>query len=158
MVSLPERIILFMLVAAGPFLLIVVPIGAFLTMSFFRMENQQIVHDLSLANYAAFFSSWTYVKTLLLTLWLCAEVTLIGLLIGYPIAYFIWRRSGRTRTILLLLFVLPLFMSYIVKIFTMRSMSFTGTGFESGKRIVALAARYGATSSLRVSMMPSETG
>lgn len=121
MVSLPERIILFMLVAAGPFLLIVVPIGAFLTMSFFRMENQQIVHDLSLANYAAFFSSWTYVKTLLLTLWLCAEVTLIGLLIGYPIAYFIWRRSGRTRTILLLLFVLPLFMSYIVKIFTMRS-------------------------------------
>ncbi len=121
MVSLPERIILFMLVAAGPFLLIVVPIGAFLAMSFFRMENQQIVHDLSLANYAAFFSSWTYVKTLLLTLWLCAEVTLIGLLIGYPIAYFIWRRSGRIRTILLLLFVLPLFMSYIVKIFTMRS-------------------------------------
>lgn len=121
MLSLPRRVLIFLAVMTTPVLLIVVPIGAFLIMSFFRLENQQIVADMSLTNYIAFFSSWTYVKTLLLTLLLCAEVTLIGVVVGYPIAYFIWRRPSRSRYILLLLFVLPLFMSYIVKIYTMRS-------------------------------------
>ena len=121
MLSLPRRVLIFLAVMTTPVLLIVVPIGAFLIMSFFRLENQQIVADMSLTNYIAFFSSWTYVKTLLLTLLLSAEVTLIGVVVGYPIAYFIWRRPSRSRYILLLLFVLPLFMSYIVKIYTMRS-------------------------------------
>lgn len=121
MMRLPGRLALFAVVMAGPVAFVAVPIGTFVVMSFWRVENQQIVADASLANYAAFFGNWTYLKTFLLTLVLCAEVTLIGLLVGYPIAYFIWRRRGRARTVLLLLFVMPLFMSYIVKIYTMRS-------------------------------------
>lgn len=116
-----SRIGLFALVAAGPILLIVIPIGAFMVVSFWRVESQQIVPDATLANYAAFFGNAAYTKTFALTLLLCAEVTLIDVLLGYPIAYFIWRRRGRTRTMLLLLFVIPLFMSYIVKVYTMRS-------------------------------------
>ena len=115
------RIGLFVLVGAGPLLLIVIPIGAFIIMSFWRVDNQQIVPDATLANYAAFFGNAAYTKTFALTLLLCAEVTAIDVLLGYPIAYFIWRRRGRTRTVLLLLFVIPLFMSYIVKVYTMRS-------------------------------------
>ena len=53
---------------------------------------------------------------------LCAEVTAIGLALGYPIAYFIWRQPAGRRYALLLLFAIPLFMSYIVKIYTMRSL------------------------------------
>lgn len=115
------RLAVFGLVMAGPILFVVVPIGAFLVMSFWRVENQQIVPAATLDNYAAFFGNWAYLKTFLLTLLLCAEVTAIDVLVGYPIAYFIWRRRGRSRYILLLLFVIPLFMSYIVKIYTMRS-------------------------------------
>jgi len=117
----PARIAIFALVMAGPLIFVALPIGAFVVMSFWRVESQQIVPDATLANYAAFFGNWTYVKTFLLTLLLCAEVTAIGIVVGYPIAYFIWRRRGRMRTVLLLLFVMPLFMSYIVKIYTMRS-------------------------------------
>jgi spermidine/putrescine transport system permease protein len=121
MMSLPIRIALFVLVAAGPVLFVVAPIGAFLVMSFWRVEGSAIIPDLTLDNYAGFFGNWTYFKTFLLTLWLCAQVTLIGVLLGYPIAWFIWKRRQRVRYPLLLLFVMPLFMSYIVKIYTMRS-------------------------------------
>ena len=121
MTGLPARTALFLLVMAGPLLFVVVPIGGFIVMSFWRLEQQQIVVDATLLNYQAFFGNWTYLKTFLLTLVLCAEVTAIGVAAGYPIAYFIWRRRGALRYALLLLFVLPLFMSYIVKIYTMRS-------------------------------------
>jgi spermidine/putrescine transport system permease protein len=120
-VSPLARLGLFALVMLGPILFVAVPIGAFFVMSFWRVESQQIVPDATLVNYVAFFGNWTYLKTFLLTLLLCAEVTAIGVVIGYPIAYWIWRRRGAARTILLLLFVMPLFMSYIVKIYTMRS-------------------------------------
>jgi spermidine/putrescine transport system permease protein len=110
--SLATRIGLFALVMLGPILFVALPIGAFFVMSFWRVESQQIVPDATLVNYIAFFGNWTYFKTFLLTLLLCAEVTAIGVLIGYPIAYWIWRRRGAARTILL---------SYIVKIYTMRS-------------------------------------
>ncbi|MFY8152979.1 MAG: ABC transporter permease, partial [Hyphomicrobiales bacterium] len=121
MMRLPARIALFVLVAAGPVIFVIAPIGAFLVMSFWRVEGHEIVPDTTLLNYAGFFGNWTYFKTFLLTLWLCAQVTLIGVLLGYPIAWFIWKRRQRSRYPLLLLFVMPLFMSYIVKIYTMRS-------------------------------------
>ena len=41
---------------------------------------------------------------------------------GYPIAWFIWQQRGSRRYLLLLLAVVPLFMSYIVKLYTLRSM------------------------------------
>ncbi len=112
---------IFALVIAVPLALILVPIGSFLVLSFWRVENQHIVPAATWANYAAFFENPAYFKTFLLTLLLCAEVTIIDVLFGYPVAYFIWRRRGRTRFVLLLLFVVPLFMSYIVKVYTMRA-------------------------------------
>lgn len=117
----PARLGLFALVAAGPVLLVVLPVASFFVLSFWRVQNGAITPDATLANYGAFFSSPAYWRTFLMTLLLAAEVTAIGIAIGYPVAYFIWRRRGRLRTFLLLLFVLPLFMSYIVKIYTMRS-------------------------------------
>lgn len=110
-----------MLVAAVPFMFVVVPIVAFLVMSFWHMDNGKIVHDLTIVNYTNFFTNKSYFKTFVGTLWLCARVTGIGVLIGYPIAWFIWKRKAKARSMLLLLFVMPLFMSYIVKIYTMRS-------------------------------------
>jgi len=115
------RLAAFALVAAAPVVLVVVPIASFVVMSFWRVDGPDIVPDASLANYAGFFSSPAYWRTFLSTLLLCAEVTAVGLVVGYPVAYFIWRRRGRLRFFLLLIFVMPLFMSYIVKIYTMRS-------------------------------------
>jgi spermidine/putrescine transport system permease protein len=116
-----RRVLLFALVAAVPVLLVAVPLATFLLNSFFRLEGNRIVHDPTLANYATFFADPTYWGVLLKTLWLCARVTAICLAIGFPIAWFVWRQPPARRYLLLLLIVLPLFMSYIVKLYTMRS-------------------------------------
>lgn len=116
-----RQFLLFAGVAALPVFLVLIPLAAFLLNSFFRVENGQIVHDLTLGNYITFLSDPTYWGVLLQTLWLCARVTLICLALAFPIAWFIWRQPPGRRYLLLLLVVLPLFMSYIVKLYTMRS-------------------------------------
>ena len=117
-----KRYGLFVLIATVPFALVVLPLSSFLMMSLYKVDGANIVRQASLDNYIQFFSNASQVRTFSLTLWLCAKVTMIGVLIGFPIAYFIWQRRGRLRYVLLLAFVLPLFMSYIVKIYTMRSL------------------------------------
>jgi spermidine/putrescine transport system permease protein len=112
---------LFAAVAAVPAALVVLPVAGFLAMSFFRVEDGQILRQPTFANYAEFFGTWTYLGTYLGTLWLCFLVTLICLALGYPVAWFIWRQRGRRRYLLLLLAVIPLFMSYIVKLYTLRA-------------------------------------
>ena len=116
------RIIIFFTVAAIPFALILAPIGSFLVLSLFLAEKHQIIHQVTLFNYANFFGNWTYLGTFLGTLLLCLEVMILSLVLGYPIAWFIWRQRGSWRYLLLLLAVVPLFMSYIVKLYTLRSM------------------------------------
>lgn len=115
------RWLIFAAVAAIPFTLVLAPIAAFLLLSFFRVENSQIIREAGLGNYIAFFGNPTYWGTFLGTLWLCAQVMIFAILIGYPVAWFVWKRRGRMRYFLLLLTVLPLFMSYIVKLYTLRS-------------------------------------
>ena len=90
-------------------------------LSLFRVENNQIVREVNLANYAEVFGNPTYRGTFVGSLWLCVQVAAFTLLIGYPVAWFVWRRRGRVRNILLLLTVLPLFMSYIVKLYALRA-------------------------------------
>lgn len=115
------RWLVFAAVAIVPALAVVAPILSFLVLSLFRVEDNQIVREVGLGNYAEVFGNPTYRGTLLGSLWLCTQVAAFTLLIGYPVAWFVWRRRGRTRNILLLLTVLPLFMSYIVKLYAIRA-------------------------------------
>jgi spermidine/putrescine transport system permease protein len=116
------RILIFIAVAAIPLALIVMPIGSFLILSLFHAEKHEIIRNVALTNYANFFGNWTYFGTFLGTVLLCLEVMVLSVLLGYPIAWFIWRQKGSRRYLLLLLATVPLFMSYIVKLYTLRSM------------------------------------
>lgn len=116
-----RRWAVFLAVAIVPALTVVLPILAFLVISLFRVENNQIVRHVSLANYAEVFGNRTYRSTFFGSVWLCTQVAAFSLLVGYPVAWFDWRRTGRTRNVLLLLTALPLFMSYIVKLYTLRA-------------------------------------
>jgi spermidine/putrescine transport system permease protein len=116
------RWLTFAAVAAIPLAFIVAPIGSFLLLSLFRAEKHQIIRDVALTNYANFFGNWTYFGTFLGTLLLCLEVMILSVVLGYPIAWFIWKQRGSRRYLLLLLAAVPLFMSYIVKLYTLRSM------------------------------------
>jgi spermidine/putrescine transport system permease protein len=56
------------------------------------------------------------------------EVAGLTILLGYPVAYLLAALRGRKRYMLLLLLLVPLLMSYIIKIYAIRSI-LGGTGF-----------------------------
>jgi spermidine/putrescine transport system permease protein len=116
------RWLIFLAVAAVPLVFIVAPIASFLLLSLFQADKNLIVRDVTLVNYVNFLGNWTYAGTYLGTLLLCLEVMALSILVGYPIAWYIWQQKGTTRYLLLLLAAVPLFMSYIVKLYTLRSM------------------------------------
>ncbi len=111
-----------------PAVFIIAPLASFLAYSFFRMENGQIVHDLSLGNYRRFFADAIFVPVLWQTCLLCLSVAALATLIGYPVAFLLASLKGRRRHFLLLMVLVPLLMSYIIKIYAIRSI-LGGNGF-----------------------------
>lgn len=112
---------LFFLVALVPSVLVLLPTLTFVVNSFFAVRNGEIVRTFTLSNYSAFLTQPEYWGVFLSTLGLCLQVALLCLVFGYPIAWFIWRLPERFRYGLLFLVILPLFMSYVVKLFAIRS-------------------------------------
>jgi spermidine/putrescine transport system permease protein len=111
-----------------PIIAIVIPLLSFLTYSFFRVDKGEIVRDLSLLNYRRFFTDAIFVPVLWQTCVLCLAVAGLATLIGYPVAFQLANLKGRRRYFLLLLVLVPLLMSYIIKIYAIRSI-LGGNGF-----------------------------
>ena len=104
-----------------PVVVILVPLSSFLVYSVFSVEGNAVLRDPTLANYAEVFGNPAYIGTFVQTMLLAGQVALINLILGYAVAYFIWRRSPRRRYLMLLALAVPLLMSYVIKIYAMRS-------------------------------------
>jgi spermidine/putrescine transport system permease protein len=111
-----------------PIIAIAIPLLSFLAYSFFWVENGQIVHDFSLLNYRRFFTDPIFLHVLGQTCALCLAVAALATMIGYPVAFQLVNLKGRSRYFLLLLVLVPLLMSYIIKIYAIRSI-LGGNGF-----------------------------
>ena len=98
----------------------VIPILMFVVYSFWTVRNQMIYRQLSLVNYARFFTNPMYPTLLLRSLIIAFGVTATTLVFGYPLALKIYRSHGRLKSILYMLIFIPLMTSYIVRIYTMR--------------------------------------
>jgi spermidine/putrescine transport system permease protein len=101
-------------------LFILIPILMFLVYSFWFVENEQIVRQLSLKNYVKFFTNYIYPILLSRSLIIAFGVTIITFVMGYPLALYIYRRTGRFKSIMYMLVVIPLLTSYIVRVYAMR--------------------------------------
>lgn len=105
-----------------PLLFILVPIAGFVAFSFWIRDDMEFRPAFSLTNYQRWFAEPIYANVFIKTLWLATGVMLLDLLIGYPIAWFISRSRGFWRSTMLALLVAPLFISFIVKLYAMRSL------------------------------------
>lgn len=72
---------------------------------------------LSGANFQRIFSQSLYVRVLLVTLRIAAITTLLSVVLGYPLAYWLSGLPKRTRGYMMLLVVVPFWTSYLVKAF-----------------------------------------
>ena len=97
------------------------PFSVFFILFFFTVDGLEINHQLSLANYKEFLVGKIYINTLVRTIFLALIVMFSCILLGYPVAYFLARYAGRFKYVILLMLIIPLFMSYIIKIYMMRS-------------------------------------
>ena len=68
-------------------------------------------------NFAFLFSDKLYALTYLKSVIMAAAATICCLLLGFPIAYGIARSQPRTRSLLLLLIVLPFWISFLLRVY-----------------------------------------
>lgn len=71
----------------------------------------------SVDNYAFVLTEKLYIVTYLKSVLMAAVATLICLLLGFPMAYAIARAEARTRNILLLLIILPFWISFLLRVY-----------------------------------------
>ena len=117
----PARLVLVGLAYGLPILFILVPMLLFLLQSFYYVENGDIVPELTLRNYVRFVADPIYVPMFFRTCALSFGAALITILLGYPVALLLAGLPQRMRYRVALLFVVPLLMSYIIKIYAIRS-------------------------------------
>ncbi len=101
--------------------LILIPLASFLSYSFFTVDGTDIIHEFSLFNFKEFFVDEIYIRTFVRTIFLAIIVMTCCIILGYPVAFFLARYAGRYKYAILLMLIIPLFMSYIIKIYMMRS-------------------------------------
>lgn len=79
--------------------------------------GQGIIDTWELTHYKAFLGDAFYLKVLWRSLVISAEVTLVCLVLGFPLAYWLSRLRGSARAILYLAVLIPLLTSAVVRTF-----------------------------------------
>ena len=97
----------------------VVPLAIVFVYSFLtRGTYGQVLWQFNLGNYLRVFDP-LYLRIFLRSIYLALLTTLVSLLFGYPLGYFIARRSRRWRNVLLLL-VIPFWTNFLVRTYAWR--------------------------------------
>lgn len=90
------------------FIIFVYPLSLILLKSFFDPS-------LTLKHYLHFFSTSIYIRVLLITFKISFSVTLLCLVLGYPIAYLLSRVPDKIRNYLMILVLIPFWTSLLVR-------------------------------------------
>jgi spermidine/putrescine transport system permease protein len=107
LVSLPP------LLWVGIFLLL--PYALMLLHSFWQVRDGLLIHEWTLQNYAKLFQNPVYLTVLFRTMRIAASVTLLSLLLGYALAYYMSFHAGARKDFLYQLVIIPLWVSYLVR-------------------------------------------
>jgi spermidine/putrescine transport system permease protein len=76
----------------------------------------QFLDQLSLRSYARLFDP-LYLTVLWTSFRMAALTTVICILVGYPVAYFLARSTGRLRSLLLFLLLIPFWTNFLIRIY-----------------------------------------
>ena len=74
----------------------------------------------SFENFAWFFSDPTNLSTVIISVLVSIVVTCLCLLIAYPVAYILSKMKGKTAAVLLLLFVMPMWINFVLRAMAMK--------------------------------------
>ena len=94
----------------------VLPFAAMVVLSLAHLEGRAVVYGVDPGNYVRVFTEWPLFKALANSLEITAIVTVISVVLAYPLAAIIaFRVPARWQRLALLLAVLPFWTSYVVR-------------------------------------------
>jgi spermidine/putrescine transport system permease protein len=96
-------------------LFLILPYALMFAHSFWLVRDGVIVHQWNFQNYAKLFQNPVYAAVLFRTARIAASVTVLSLLLGYPVAYFMSFHAGVRKDLLYQLVIVPLWVSYLVR-------------------------------------------
>jgi len=95
---------------------LLVPYAILFCYSFWSVSPQQvIVHNWNLQNYLQLIRNPIYLTVLFRSMRVAATVTLLALVLGYPLAYYVSFHAAKRRDLLYQLVIIPLWASYLVR-------------------------------------------
>ncbi len=97
--------------------LILLPNVFLISYSLWKNELGTIVHVWNVHNYTELFSSQVFITLLKRTLLIAVLSTTFATLIAYPLAYVVVTKFGRYKTLAALLIIVPLWVSYLMRVF-----------------------------------------
>ncbi len=96
-------------------LMLVLPLALIALYSFTQQGNSIISFSFTLDHYVKFFTDPDFLLVLWRSIVIAIKTTVISLLLGYPVAYFISRSSERMQNILVLCITLPMWINMLVR-------------------------------------------
>jgi len=95
---------------------LLVPYAMLFCYSFWSVSPQQvIVRNWNLENYLQLIRNPIYLTVLFRSMRIAATVTLLALVLGYPLAYYVSFHAARRKDLLYQLVIIPLWASYLVR-------------------------------------------
>lgn len=94
----------------------VVPVVLIVGLSFWRSKSYRPVPDFTFDNYAAIFARPAIWRALLLSVETAAFVTVACAVLAFPVAYFIAKKAGRWRGLLLVAVIAPFWVSIVMRV------------------------------------------
>jgi spermidine/putrescine transport system permease protein len=101
--------------------LVVVPLLFTFTMSFYSSAGLVIEKTFTLKNYRLFMTDPIYSRILFKSLRLALGVSILSIAMAYPLAYMVSFKMARGRNLLFMMCIIPLWVSYLVRIIAWRS-------------------------------------
>lgn len=96
-------------------MMLILPMGLIALYSVTEQGNSIISFTFTLEHYAKFFTDPDFLIVLWRSLLIALKTTVICLLLGYPIAYFISRSSEKVQNLLVLVITIPMWINMLVR-------------------------------------------
>ena len=96
-------------------MMLILPMGLIALYSFTKQGNTIVSFTFTLEHYAKFFTDPDFLIVLWRSLLIAFKTTMICLLLGYPVAFFISRSSEKLQNILVLAITIPMWINMLVR-------------------------------------------
>ena len=114
------------------------PLLVLFTLSFWIQEYLDFIRTFSFKNYLVFFQKPIYIKILFKSIRMSSLVTVVTVLLAYPMAYYIAFRVQRNKLVWLILITVPFWTSYLLRVFAWKIMLGYNGVINSGLKSLGL--------------------